>query len=318
MKLAPIILFVYNRPHHTFATLKSLQQNHLSQQSHLYIFADGPQTDASAETLSAISEVRNIIRKENWCGEITIEERDSNLGLFKSITTGVSQLLETNERVIVLEDDLLTSPHFLSYMNDGLEFYKDEEKVICISGYTFPVRGKMPEIYFLRSAECWGWGTWKRGWDFFSLNGKELMDLIEKSGEANTFDLDGSVEYTTMLKEQIAQKNNSWCILWYASLFVNDKLCLYPGQTLVENHGFDGSGIHCPPSDAYDAPPSLNPVEVKSIPITENKAVRRKIATFFHEKESGSRLNFMVKKYLPDYLHPFLRKWNSYFRKLAS
>ena len=153
---APIALFVYNRPGHTQQTVEALLKNELAMESDLFIFSDAAK---SSEIEVKVNAVREFIKSISGFRSLTIIERESNLGLANSIIDGVTNLCNEYGQVIVLEDDLVTSPFFLKYMNDGLNYYRDEEQVISIHGYIYPFDAKLPETFFLRGADCWGWAT---------------------------------------------------------------------------------------------------------------------------------------------------------------
>ena len=246
---APIAFFAYNRPEHTKRSLESLSKCEGAAESELFIFCDGPKKPEDEE---AVKEVRALLKNRKWCGKVNIIERDENMGLANSIISGVTETVNRYERIIVLEDDLILSPQFLNYMNDALEIYKDNPRVMHISGYMFPVREKLPETFFYRVASCWGWATWKRAWDRFENDPNKLMKDIEKTGRKWDFNINGSYVFYNFLLEQAAGKLDSWAIPWYASVFLADGLCLHPGRSLVQNIGYDGSGIHCENSDEYD------------------------------------------------------------------
>lgn len=260
---AAIALFVYNRPWHTKQAIEALQKNKLAKESDLIIFSDGPKGEGResvvANQISAvggqktdhrqpitdyrIQEVREYIRTITGFKSLRIVERERNLGLANSIISGVTEVVNKYGKIIVLEDDLVTSPYFLQYMNDALNLYENEEKVISIHGYVYPIEG-LPETFFLKGADCWGWATWKRGWDLFEADGKKLLTQLKEKKLLKRFDFDEAYPYTKMLKDQIEGKNDSWAIRWYASALIHDKLTLYPGKSLVKNIGTDSSGTH--------------------------------------------------------------------------
>ena len=267
MVLAPIVLFVYNRPWHMRQTIEALQKNELAEASGLFIFSDGPK---SGDDKEKVLEVREYIKTISGFKRVNLVEREQHLGLANSIINGVTEIINKYGRIIVLEDDMVSSPYFLKFMNEALEFYKDEEKVISIHGYIYPVNAQLPETFFLRGADCWGWATWKRGWDLFEPNGRKLLHEIWKRKLQKRFDINGAYPYTKMLEKQIRGKNDSWAIKWYASAFLKNKLTLYPGRTLVFNIGLDGSGMHCRVTNIYDTKVSKEPISIKNIPIEEN------------------------------------------------
>lgn len=277
--LAPIALFVYNRPWHTRQTVDALLKNPLASESDLIVFSDAPRTPAQVE---AVNQVREYIREISGFKSISIVERDSNFGLARSIIDGVSSILDRSGRIIVLEDDLITSPHFLKYMNDALQQYQSDDRVISVHGYIYPVADDLPETFFLRGADCWGWATWKRGWDLFEPDAKKLYDALQAGGEAKTFDFEGSYGYTKMLQQQIARKVNSWAIRWYASAFLANKLTLYPGASLVQNIGNDSSGTHCGNTDLFTGTLAENPVRVGGIPIVQSERAYKVVSRYFN------------------------------------
>ena len=282
MNLAPIALFVYNRLDHTEQTVSALKRNVLAEESDLFVFSDAPKDSDLDEKIKA---VREFIASTTGFKSLTIIERPHNLGLANSIIDGVTNLCNKYGQVIVLEDDLVTSPFFLKYMNDALDFYRDEERVISIHGYIYPLKAKLPETFFLRGADCWGWATWKRGWDIFEPNGEKLLEQLKQRKLEKQFNFDGAYEYVRMLKNQILKKNDSWAIRWHASAFLNDSLTLYSGKSLVNNIGNDSSGTHSGSTSEYDVILNNTPVEIKQIAIMETTVARNAIIDFFFKNK---------------------------------
>ena len=263
---APICLFVYNRPEHTRRTVDALRSNIFADESDLIIFADGPKSDEQA---AKVSEVRQYIKGIKGFKSVSINEHETNLGLANSVINGVSLVVNKFGRIIVLEDDLLTSPYFLSYMNDALDLYETVEKVVSVHGYVYPVNEHLPETFLLPGADCWGWATWSRGWDCFNSDGQFLRDELRRRELEHVFDYNGSYPFVEMLEGQVNGENDSWAIRWYASAFLLEKLTLYPGRSLVENIGNDSSGTHCEESSAFnvrlsDGPIILDRVKIES------------------------------------------------------
>lgn len=300
-KLSPIALFVYNRPSHTLKTIESLKNNRLSNQSVLYVFADGPKINASTDDLAKIKETREIIRKQKWCKEVVIEESADNKGLADSIVNGVTKVINKHGKVVVLEDDLETSPHFLDYMNDALNFYKDEGKVMHISGYMFPVKEKLPPTFFYNTASCWGWATWKRAWDYFEPDARLLKEKIEKSGLVKKFNIEGTYGFMSQLDRNVRGTAKTWAVKWYASIFLNNGLSLHPYPSLVNNIGHDGTGEHYLKSDKYNWPKLSDKIEIKKIELKESLTARKAIKRFNKNNDTPlmSRLKIKIGKLLP-------------------
>jgi hypothetical protein len=278
MQPAPIALFTYNRLQHTVTTVESLQRNDLAEESELFVFSDGPRSEADTEKVCA---VRDYLKRITGFRSVTIIEKDANLGLAQSIITGVTDIVNRYGRIIVLEDDMVTSPWFLRYMNEALESYRDEERVISIHGYLYPVKTKLPETFFLRGADCWGWATWQRGWDLFEPDGRKLLHELKARGLTRRFDFDGAYGYTKDLEKQVSGAIDSWAIRWHASAFLGEKLTLYPGRSLVANIGVDESGTHCNATDKYDTGVADSPVRIERIALEENQAARKAFKSFF-------------------------------------
>ncbi len=292
--LAPIVLFVYDRENHLRQTIDSLLLNDLSSQSDLIIFSDGPK---NVEDEIRIIIVRNYIKTISGFKSITIIERDKNLGLAQSIVTGVNEVIEKYGKIIVLEDDLLLSKYFLRYMNDGLNEYENDERVISIHGYIYPVAGELPQTFFIKGADCLGWATWKRGWNFFEKDGLKLLRELKDKNLTHRFDFNGAYPYTQMLQDQIDGKISSWAIRWLASAFINNKLTLYPGKSLVFHNGSDGSGTHCQASNVLDVVIADECIKVGGIDVCENEYSWNKIRKYFLSTHSPKkRIASLIKK----------------------
>jgi hypothetical protein len=277
---APVALFVYNRPWHTRQTIEALIANPEANDTDLYVFSDAAKSELAAQ---AVLDVRAYLKSITGFNSVAIVERKENFGLSRSIIEGVSQVCQEHGRVIVLEDDIVASPYFLKYMNDALNCYAANERVASISGYTYPIKHALPETFFLRGSDCWGWATWKRAWDLFEPDGNILLSELKRQGLTDQFDCNGTYPFTRMLRHQIAGKNNSWAIRWHATAFLRHAFTLYPRQTLIHNVGIDGSGENCEPTDVFYGEFSPTPIVVNPIPVEEADWVREQIM-LFHRK----------------------------------
>ena len=284
MICAPVTLFVYNRPDHTRRTIEALRANALARESDLVVYSDAPKSEAQAEN---VREVRKYIREIEGFKSLTVIERATNFGLARSIIDGVTAILNKYGRIIVLEDDMETSPYFLTYMNEALEKYADEDHVVSIHGYVYPVAQMLPEAFFLPGADCWGWATWSRGWACFNADGQFLLEELKRRNLFRAFDYNGSYPFTKMLEDQLRGANDSWAVRWYASAFLADKLTLYPGRSLVHNIGNDNSGTHCGDSAGMDAQLSKTPIDLSKVAIEPSQKGRQAFEEFFREIDKG-------------------------------
>lgn len=277
---APVVIFAYDRLEHLRSTINSLQLNKLAHKTDIFIYSDSAKSKKNEE---GVSKVRDYLTSITGFQSVTIIHRAQNFGLAKSIISGVSEILKTSKRIIVLEDDLVTSPYFLNYMNDALEMYKEHSEVASIHGYIYPINNKnLPNYFFIKGADCWGWATWDRAWQHFEADGNLLLEQINNAPDKADFDFSGGYKYTKMLQDQVEGKNNSWAIRWYASAFLRGMVTLYPSQSFVHNIGNDGSGTHSETTNHFDAdilkhypPLSLNSTK-------ENTVARTRITEYFY------------------------------------
>ena len=186
-------------------------------------------------------------------------------------------MLKVHECIIVLEDDLVTSPYFLSYMNEALEKYAEDDRVISIHGYVYPISG-LPETFFMRGADCWGWATWKNRWATFETDGAKLLDELNHRNLSKRFDFNGAYGFTKMLVDQIEGKNDSWAIRWHASAFLNNK---FTKQFLDLGYFLNGSGEHCCVTSVFHSDIERSPINVSTIPVEENEKSFMAFENFF-------------------------------------
>lgn len=284
---APVALFVYNRPDHTARTIDALGQNDLAAETELFIFADGVKPNSSREDVMKVGQVQELIQSVRGFKKVNCFIAPENNGLARSVTNGISKVLDVSDTVIVLEDDLIVSKEFLKFCNQGLDKYRHDERVAGVSGYMYPVAVDTNESFFLPVISCWGWATWKRAWKLYENDSSMLLKKVESSGQVNRFELNASYPYMQMLRSQASGKISSWAINWYASLFLQSRLMLYPPSTLVYNSGMDGSGTHFT-GFAKITPPSVQVFveqSVISLPdvVHENKKIQRKVEAYLRQ-----------------------------------
>jgi len=240
--LAPIVLFVYNRPWHTQQTVEALQKNELAKESELFIYSDEAKNE---DARKSVNEVRKYIDKIDGFKKVIVIKREKNWGLADSIIDGVTKIVNEYGKIIVLEDDLVTSPYFLKFMNDALEFYKDQEKIWHINGWNNPINTKkLPDIYFSRIAYSWAWATWSDRWKNFHNNSDKYIELFSKR-QIYEFNLEGTYNMWSQMIRNNKGVLKTWAVFWNAELFIFNKLALNNNLGLVKNIGTDGSGINC-------------------------------------------------------------------------
>jgi len=239
--LAPIVLFTYNRLDHTRPTIEALQKNIYAAESHLIIYSDGPRDEVSEGKVAA---VRAYLHTVQGFKTVEIIERPENWGLARNIIDGVTNIVNKYGKIIVLEDDIVTSKWFLKYMNDALKIYEKNEKVMQISGYSYVNGRSISETYFLPLSSSWGWATWQRCWKLFERNPQQLVKSYSKE-MISEFDLAGRTDFWHQVRMNAEGKLYTWAVFFYEIVIRYKGICLFPRESLVNNIGFDGSGENC-------------------------------------------------------------------------
>lgn len=291
MILAPIVLFVYNRPWHTQQTLDALVKNELAEDSILYVFADGAKQNPTAEDLNKIKQVHSIIEKQKGFKEIHFIKRDRNFGLADNIVSGVTEIVNKYGKIIVIEDDIVTSIGFLKYMNVALNYYIDNSKVFHISGYMYPHNQNLPETFFYNVTLCWGWATWKRAWYYYENDTIKLVEYLNKNKKWDELNRFGGDFLESQLLANKSGKLKTWFIKWHASTLMQNGYTLYPNLSLVNNIGFDNSGENNGKTDDFHHRFLKNKIEIEEIPLIENNLALLIIKNFYYKLNNKSILN---------------------------
>jgi len=283
IRLAPIALFVYNRPLHTQKVIEALQSNTMAKDSNLFIFSDG----AKAGEEEMVKKVRLLIRETQGFKSVKIIERENNYGLANSVIDGVSQLNKKYGSVIVFEDDVVSSPYTLKYFNDALTKYESTNKVMHIGGFMYAIdHNNLPETFFTRHVSSQAWATWDRAWQSFEPNIDKLIDAFDNE-KKYAFELDGTMNFWKHIQEFKVGKNNSWAIRWYASVFLKEGLSLQTAISMVENIGHDGSGVHSEKSNIFSVEINPNPISYFPTEITENTKAFNAIKHFLKYRKGN-------------------------------
>ncbi len=293
-QFAPVAVFSYKRKDHLIKTIEALGENIYADQTDVYVFSDEGENE---DDKRKVCEVREYLHSVSIFRSLTVIEREINYGLRKNIEDGVSRVVSEYGKIIVLEDDLVTSRFFLKYMNDALNKYNDNDAVMEISGYSVPAEHeKCEETAFLHFADCWGWATWKRAWEKYDRNPDALVKRFTL-GDIYRFNLDGRANFWNQVLENKRGNLNTWAIFWQTTIYLNDGLMLYPTRSLVKNIGVDGSGDHKAESSVYDT--DIYDQEITAFPdvIEEDKNVRRIVGDYFKSVDGISGRAWMKTLY---------------------
>lgn len=289
---APVVLFLYNRPAHTERVLKALRCNILASKTDLIVFSDG----ARGGDEKNVSDVRALLHDIDGFKSVELIERQKNYGLAASIIDGVTQVIERYGKVIVLEDDIVTAPYFLSFMNQALDHYQYNDRIWHISGWNYPIdQDGLGDAFLWRVMNCWGWATWANRWRQFS---KEPTRLVLEWGrdKKKRFDLDGSGVFWSQVEANLKGTMNTWAIFWYATIFERDGLCLNPSVSYVENIGHDGTGEHCGSDDNLMIQ-NLNTSGAVGLPtkLVESSLAVSRVQSFYATQRAGKVRRFWRK-----------------------
>ncbi|OZT78637.1 glycosyltransferase [Salinicoccus roseus] len=253
--LAPVVIFVYNRPEHTKRTIEALSRNYLAKKTDVYIFSDAPKSNNAGREVELVRDYIDSLPEKNLFKSIHIKKADKNLGLANSVINGVQKIIEKYGKTIVLEDDLISSKDFLQFMNDGLNYYQDNSSIWSISGYNIPI--KIPanyksEIYLSYRGSSWGWATWKDRWEKVDWNVSDYKKFKRDKNLRRNLNRGGR-DMAIMLDYQIEGKIDSWAIRWCYSQSKLGMYTIYPVVTRINNIGLDGSGTHSGITSRYDS-----------------------------------------------------------------
>jgi glycosyltransferase involved in cell wall biosynthesis len=234
MTTAPIVLFTYNRLDTLMKCVTALSFNVLAEKSDLFVFSDGPKGETDIEQVEA---VRAFLKQVTGFKSVKVIKRQKNLGLANSIKNGVDQVIHQFGKVIVLEDDLITSANFLLFMNKALEYYACNNKICSISGYSPPMLPKdADDVYYTMRGSSWGWATWRDRWIHVDWEVNNYLEFIASSRRKRCFNKMGS-DMCKMLNDQMTGKINSWAIRWSYWQFDNGLYTVFPVVSKVRNIG---------------------------------------------------------------------------------
>lgn len=317
--LAPIILFVYNRPTHTQKVIEALLKNEEAKDSILYVFADGPKNNASKFDIKLLKEVSYLVSNINGFKEIIICERSTNYGLKNNIVESINEVFLSNEKIIVLEDDIVPQIGFLNYMNNALNIYENELDVMHISAFIYPLKNKNTEnTFFYNVNSCWGWGTWKRAWKYFDKNPQNLLKKVNQNYNEQLFNGGQKNFFYKQLQLNTTGVINTWAVLWHSSIYINNGLCLHPNKSLVVNIGFDNSGQNSGKGKIHGEENKTDFIKVEKLDVNSAKKSHRYISKIIKknfETENKKTLKmakniFKKIKNIPIFLNKDLKELN--------
>lgn len=282
-ELAPICLFTYNRLDETKQTVIALKDNFLASKSELFVFSDGWKEEKDKYK---VIEVRKYLKTVSGFKTITVYESNKNKGLANSIIDGVTNILKKHENIIVLEDDLITSPNFLNFMNASLAYYKDNHKIFSISGYTLdlPILPTLKkDVYLGVRASSWGWVIWKNRWSVIDWQVKDYSTFKKSLIQKYKFNKGGS-DMSRMLQNQMQGNIDSWAIRWCYHQFIKNTYTVFPKTSKLMSIGFGNNATHTKTTKRFNT--ILDTSNNETFLFEDNMSLNKKITKQFKSKFS--------------------------------
>lgn len=242
MLKVPIVLLVFNRPEVVARVFKEIRE---IQPQILFIVADGPRNELEK---SLCGQARAVTEQIDWDCEVYRNYSESNLGCRKRVSSGITWAFEQVDEAIILEDDCIPHPSFFDYCQTLLDYYRNDERIMSISGDNFQNgqwRGD-GSYYFSHYPHCWGWATWKRAWQKYD-DDLALWEPLKASGLLSSlFNNPAEARYWTSTFDQLMMtgKPDSWAYRWAYSCWTNSGLTVLPNINLVSNIGFGTDSTH--------------------------------------------------------------------------
>lgn len=294
----PLITFAYNRPEHLKKTIDSLCQNKLIEKTPVFVFVDGPKKETDKDKISMIKSYLYNIKKEKKINDISLEFSSINKGLAGSIISGVTKVINKYDKVIVLEDDVITSDDFIEFMLECLDYYKDNDKIFSIGGYTFlkefPHDYKK-DVFLTQRSSSYAWATWADRWNSIDWDIMDYKKFRRDFIKRKSFNRWGN-DRASMLDDQMNSRISSWAIRFDYTMWKSNKYNVLPCVSRCKSIGHDGSGTHCGKNEQssifqfelVQAKPSL-----LSDDINIDERIRRQFVKPFKTKKT-----YLIKRYL--------------------
>jgi hypothetical protein len=251
----PVVLLLYERPD-TSARLVELIR--AARPPLVLAVADGPKP-GDAEQASRCAETRALVEDADWGCEVLTEYADENLGLKRRVESGLDWAFGHVEEAIVLEDDCLPHPTFFRFCDELLARYRDDERVLSVSGDGFRPGQGAASYRFSRYQHIWGWATWRRAWRLYDPRLSRWPELRDGGWLAGLLGDRQAVDYWTYLFEQTYVQQHTWDYAWLFSAWQAGGLSAAPGRNLVTNVGFRDDATNTRPEhrDAFAELPAV-------------------------------------------------------------
>jgi hypothetical protein len=248
-QLAPIVVFAYRRKKKLQNLINSLLKNNESKNTLIYFFQDSYK---DLDDKNDVARVKKYISGVEGFKKKIIISRKKNIGLSNNLISGINFIFKKHNKAIFLEDDLVVSVNFIKFMNQALDKYCKNKKVWHINAWSFDLKENLDrDMFFSRHMNCWGWATWKNRWDKFQNNPERFIKIFNKE-MINEFNFNNQIDNWSQIIRNYRKEISTWAIFWYATIFINNGLCLSFNPSLTKYDGFDLDSTYSDPHSLHN------------------------------------------------------------------
>lgn len=280
----PILFLIFNRPENTKIVFEEIKKQ---KPKYLFVAADGARSN-NLEDLEKCNATRQlVIEGIDWDCEVKTLFRDVNLGCGVAVSEAITWFFENVEQGIILEDDCLPHPSFFMYCETLLELYKDNEKVYAIGGSSFQNGKNVGEAsyFFSNYAYVWGWASWRRAWNSYDYNLKQLSTYKEKQLIKTIDSRSVFKNYWFSILDKVANKEiDTWDYQWLFSIWNNGGLAVVPNVNLISNIGFGKDATHTIGESSFA---NMETQDIGTILHPKNIKADKKVDRYSSEKVFG-------------------------------
>jgi hypothetical protein len=239
----PVLFLIFNRPDTTQKVFDAIKK---AKPKQLFVAADGPRENKEGEK-EKCEQARKVIEQVDWDCKVKTLFRDKNLGCKVAVSSAIDWFFENVKEGIILEYDCLPDQSFFWFCRELLEHYRDDTRIMTISGDNFQFDRKRGEgtYYFSKYVHIWGWATWRRAWKHYDVNMKNFGEFKKEAQINNVFNIKQQQKYWMKIFQLVHEgKIDTWDYQWAYTCFINNGLCVTPNVNLVSNIGFSSNNTH--------------------------------------------------------------------------
>lgn len=239
----PILFIAYNRPETTRLVFSRIAE---AKPKKIFISLDGPKLNDSQDRNNCLA-VREIVNNITWPCDVQKRFLSENLGCKAAVSSAIDWFFKQNEQGIIIEDDVLPDPAFFQFCGELLDYYKNDLRVMQISGYKSPMIQASTEdsFFFSRFGSIWGWATWRRAWSHYDVRLQSWPEVFRRKIHHSFCDSDAEIKWQENIYEKVFNgRIDTWDYQWRYAVMMNSGLSIVPNVNLVTNIGFAQNATH--------------------------------------------------------------------------